>query len=221
MADCPRIAILRKPGGDIHRTEPRDSRREPAVHAVGQNDMPRLFPIWTVIATLRSAIAPAQGEEPWRYQIASYFWAADLNGDVATLPGVSAASVNASFAFMLAGETHNGRIGLFADIFSVDIKVTDSVPGPLYSTARLESKTVFATAAGFWRLWSDERASLDAMAGARFWSVDTELTLSAGIMTAKTVSYDESWVDPLIGFKARGTLGGNRFLSVGNSPLGR
>jgi len=173
-----------------------------------------------VIAILCVSTAPAQADEPWQFQIAPYVWAAGLDGDVATLPGVPAASVDASFAdilekldvaFMIAGEAHNGRIGLYADIFYVDIEAAGSVPGPLYSTARLESQTAFATAAGFWRLWSDERASLDVMAGARLWSIDTELALGAGILAATTVSHDESWVDPLIGFKARGTLGGGRF----------
>ncbi len=191
--------------------------------------MPRLIAVCSVIAILCIATAPAQAAEPWQFQIAPYVWVAGLDGDVATLPGVPAASVDASFtdilenldfAFMIAGEAHNGRFGFFGDIFYVDVEATGSVPGSLYSSARLESQTLFATAAGFWRPWSDERASLDVMAGARFWSVDTELALGAGILAAKTVSHKEDWVDPLIGLKARGTLGGDRFFQSLNVLFG-
>lgn len=182
--------------------------------------MPRFIMVLPLTAILSAATAAAQADEPWHFQIAPYVWAAGLDGDIATLPGVPAASVEAGFtdilenldvAFMIAGEAHNGRFGIFGDIFYVDLEATGSVPGPLYSTVKLESQTAFATAAGFWRLWSDDRASLDVMAGARFWSVDTELALGAGTLPATTVSHDEDWVDPLIGFKARGTLGGGRF----------
>ena len=180
--------------------------------------MKRLVPVLSAIAIFCIATLPAQAEEPWQFQIAPYVWVAGLEGDVATLPGVPAASVDASFtdilenldvAFMIAGEAHNGRFGFFADIFYADIEATGSVPGPFNAAVNLESRTLFATGAGFWRLWSDERASLDVMAGARLWSVDTELVIGAPIST--TVSHDEDWVDPLIGFKARGTLGGDRF----------
>jgi len=162
--------------------------------------------------------AQAQADENWQFQIAPYIWAAGLDGDVATLPGVPAASVDASFtdilenldvAFMIAGEAHNRRVGLFGDIFYVDLEATGSVPGPFNAPVSLEAQTLYGTAAGFWRLWSDERASLDIMAGARFWSVDTELVIGAPI--SATVSHDEDWVDPVVGFKARGTLGGDRF----------
>lgn len=188
--------------------------------------MPRFFPICSVIVILcAAAAAPAQADEPWQFQIAPYVWAAGLEGDIATIPGVPAASVDASFtdvlenldaAFMIAGEAHNGRFGIFIDILYVDVEATGSVPGPLFSTAKLESQTFYSTSAGFWRLWSNERASLDVMAGVRLWSIDTKLVLGAGILPATTVSHNENWVDPLVGFKARGTLGGGRFFhSVG------
>ena len=177
--------------------------------------MPRLVPIYSVIAILCAAAAPAQAGEPWQFQIAPYVWVAGIEGDVATLPPFPAASVEAGFtdilenldmAFMIAGEAHNGRFGLFGDILYVDIEATGSV---LTSAVTLEAKTLYATGAGFWRVWSDERASVDIMAGAKFWSVDTELVIGAPI--SATVSYDENWVDPVIGVKGRGTLGGGRF----------
>ena len=182
--------------------------------------MTKLLKFCSAVVILWCAAAPAQAAEPWQFQIAPYLWLAGLSGDVATLPGVPPASVDADFsdilenldvAFMIAGEARRNRFGLFADIVYVDIEATGSVPGPLYSTAKLKSQTLYATGAGFWRLWRDERSSLDVMAGLRLWSVDTELALGAGIRPATTVSQNESWVDPLIGFKANGTMGGDRF----------
>lgn len=182
--------------------------------------MPRLIPVVSLIAILSATGGPVRADAPWQFQIAPYIWAAGLDGDVATLPGVPAASVEAGFtdivenldvAFMIAGEAHNGRAGLFADIFYADIEATGSVPDPSYSTADLESRTLYATGAVFRRIWADERADLDVMAGLRLWSVDTELALGAGTSPATAVSHDENWADPFIGFKARGTLGAGRF----------
>jgi len=182
--------------------------------------MPRLISICSAIAILCSAAAPARAQEPWQFQITPYIWASALEGDVATLPGVPPASVDASFsdllsnldfAFMIAGEAHNGQFGFFADLFYANIVATGSSPGPLYSTARLDAEIVYTTLTGFWRAWSDEGAFLDLMAGAKLWSVDTEMALGAGILAARTVSHDESWFDPVIGFKTGGPFPGSKF----------
>ncbi len=83
--------------------------------------MLRRIQVFLLTAILCIATSPAQADENWQFQIAPYVWAAGMEGDVATLPGVPAASVDASFtdileilnaAFMIAGEAHNGRFGL-------------------------------------------------------------------------------------------------------------
>ena len=83
--------------------------------------MLRRIQVFLLTAILCIATSPAQADENWQFQIAPYVWTAGLEGGVATLPGVPAASVEASFidilekldvAFMIAGEAHNGRAGL-------------------------------------------------------------------------------------------------------------
>lgn len=191
--------------------------------------MQRLIPIFSLIAVLSAAVAPAQADEPWQFQIAPYVWIAGLDGDVGVLPGVPPSSVDASFsdivdnldfAFMLAGEARKGRAGFLADILYMDVGATGATPGPLFSTAKMDSQVLLATVAGFWRPWGDESASLDVIAGARFWGVDTKLTLGADALPATSVSDDENWVDPLVGLRVKGTLGGERFFQSLGLMLG-
>lgn len=164
--------------------------------------------------------APARAQEEWQFQIAPYLWLAGLNGDVGAFPGVPPADVDASFsdilenldfAFMIAGEARKGRGGILADVLYIDVASSGTTPGPLYSTANLDSEVLLGTIAGFWRPWSDEGASLDLAAGVRAWSVDTKLQLGAGVLPATTVSHDENWVDPLVGIRLKGVLGGEPF----------
>lgn len=191
--------------------------------------MKRLVPVFSAIAIFCLATAPAQADEPWQFQVAPYVWVAGLDGDVGVLPGVPPSSVDASFSdivenldfgFMLAGEARKGRAGLLGDILYMDVGASGVTPGPLYSTAKLDSQVLVATVAGFWRPWGDEAASVDLVAGARYWGVDTKLSLGAGNWTATTVSHDENWVDPVVGFRVKGTLGGERFFQSLGLMLG-
>jgi hypothetical protein len=181
--------------------------------------------IATTIAVLMSSVALAQAEDGWEFQIAPYLWMAGMDGDVGLLPGVPPADVDASFsdildnldfAFMLAGEARKGRGGVLGDIVYMDLGASGATPGPLYSTAKLDSRARLATVAGFWSPWRDGAAAVDFLAGARFWAVDTKLSLGAGFLPATSASHDENWIDPFVGARLKGPLGGDKvFGSLG------
>ncbi len=62
-----------------------------------------------------------------------------------------------------------------------------------------ENEIFIGTFGGLYRAIETEHASLDLLAGARLWSVDTEVKLRGGLLPNQKFEEDESWVDPVIG----------------------
>jgi hypothetical protein len=173
--------------------------------------------------------APVQAQEEaatnagsWSFGLTPYIWFASLKGDVATLSGLPPVSVdadfgdiieNTDFALMLAAEARRGRFGIITDLNYLALSADGDTPGPLFGGAEVDTSTVFATVAGFYQLLAHERVSLDALAGARVWYVDTEIDLSAGLLPARSAQDDEVWADPVIGLRWTAPLGRGFFLA--------
>jgi hypothetical protein len=160
--------------------------------------------------------------DQWEFKLAPYVWLTGQNGIVATLPGLPPADVDIDFyddiwgninlAGMLVGEARKGRFGLFADIVYTDIEMEDPVPyGILYSAIDSQTKSWMVSIAGLYRLAEQQNRFLDAIAGVRYWSVDTDLTLKAGLLPERSISNSEDWFDPLIGLKGFTPIGSSRF----------
>jgi len=178
---------------------------------------------------------PAQAQEDvatdnggWSFGLTPYVWFASLKGDVATLAGLPPVSVDADFgdiientevALMLAAEARRGRFGIVADLSYLALSADGNTPGPLFGDAEADTSTVFATVAGFYQVVAHERVSLDVLAGARVWYVDTEIDLSAGFLPARGVEDDEVWADPVIGLRWAAPLG-RGFLLAGAADIG-
>lgn len=156
----------------------------------------------------------------WKFAIAPYIWGAGLQGDVGVF-GRQPVEIDMSFgdilsdlrfAGMVVAEAHNGSWGVFGDLIYVNTKADGSItrtiagiPVELASTVATESLT--ATLLGEYRAYADDRVTVDLMAGARLWSVDNEITASlgrGGIPLRDFSGADgATWVDPMIGVKAR------------------
>ena len=65
----------------------------------------------------------------------------------------------------------------------------------------LDVEMLAFTAAGEYRLLEAPAGSLDVMAGARVWSVDTTVSIEGGLLGSRERSDGETWVDPLVGAK--------------------
>jgi len=164
-------------------------------------------------------------ESGWTYEITPYFWAPGLKGDVAVF-GAPPVGVDVKFVdlfdaiawsefppvAMLHGEIRNDRFGVFADLIHFALEIDASTPGPAFSSADLDLKATIATALGFYRIAEQGESHLDVLAGARLWSVDTDLGFGAGLLPAISVSDDETWVDPVIGVKGHYGLNDKLFL---------
>jgi hypothetical protein len=73
-----------------------------------------------------------------------------------------------------------------------------------------------------YELYKRERTVVDIFAGARYWKIDTELQFGGGlgVLDGKNIRNDESWLDPLIGIKARSLLGDSQFYVTGGLAAG-
>jgi opacity protein-like surface antigen len=166
------------------------------------------------VLVLHEVRAQEAASDGWAFRAAPYFWATSLEGDVATIRGIPPADVDASFsdiwdnlnfAAMGYAEARHGRFGVGADLIYFDLSADGDGPTPLFSKAELDLTAFVGTVTGFYRFAQEEAITADAMAGARVWATDTELTLKPGIAAGRSTDDQEVWVDPIIGL--RGFIG--------------
>jgi hypothetical protein len=177
-----------------------------------------------------SAPAESQGGDDWAFQLAPYAWLAGLNGKLATLPGLPPADVEIDFyddilgningALFLIGEVRKGRWGVFTDIAYVDIEDENATAGSFFTSVNSRTKSWIVSAAGFYRLVEKNRAFVDLMGGVRYWSIDSELKLLAGLLPEQKVSNKEDWFDPLVGLKGLSFLGASKIFISGGLAIG-
>lgn len=154
-------------------------------------------------------------EDEWQFVVSPYLWVAGQSGDVATLPGAQPAEIDIGFedivehldmTFMGLFEARKDKLVLFSEIFYIDIE-TDKVdtPGRLFSDTQYEQQMAGLTLGGGYR-WDHENISIDFIGGVRYWEVNNELRLDAGLLPAEDTHKREHWIDPIIGFKSRWVL---------------
>ena len=185
--------------------------------------------LYTLVCCL-SAYADTNRSDKWEFQLAPYAWLAGQKGKVATLPPLPADDIDIDFyddvlgningALMLVGEARKGRFGLVMDVAYTDIEDEEPTTGPFFSTYRWRTKSWIVSAAGLYRLAEQERAFLDVIGGIRYWSVDSELSLSAGLIGQREITNKEDWFDPIIGLKGLMPIGESKFFVSGAFVLG-
>lgn len=186
--------------------------------------------IWFLVACF-SAHAESSGSKEWEFQLTLYGWLAGQNGTVATLPGLPPTDVdvdfyddilgNINFALFLVGEAHKGRWGGLLDIAYTDIEDENALPNAiLWSSADSRTKSWMVSAAGLYRLVERQRAFVDAVGGIRYWNIDSELSLRAALLPARSISNREDWIDPIVGLKGLSFLGDSKFFVSGGMLVG-
>ena len=175
-------------------------------------------------------VPPAAASNEWVFSVAPYFWAAGIEGDVGVF-GRQPVHIDLSFedifdslrfGGMIVGEAHNGTWGIFGDLIYVktdsDASATREIAGvPVTLDGSVDQSSLTATIMGEYRVVAQPSAIVDLMAGARIFSVDNdiELSLAAGgpPLAAFSGSDGSTWVDPIIGARARFDLTPNWYFT--------
>jgi hypothetical protein len=116
---------------------------------------------------------------------------------------------------MLVGEARKGRFGITMDLVYTDIESDSAIPGQNFTTLTSQNTNWIVSAAGFYRMMATDQAFIDGLAGVRYWSADSELTLSGGPAGSYAIDNGEEWFDPIIGLKGLTTLGDSKFFLSG------
>lgn len=172
------------------------------------------------LATVFGLVAPAVAAEPtktdaksWEFKIVPYVWGAGIYGDlkVGSLP---TQTIEASFsdiwnnlqiAGMLAFEARKDRWGLLTDAIYVDL--SDSVPTPnqvVFGDADVSLTQQLYSALIAYRIHDAENVTVDLAWGARYFRIDSHLSLSSGAAAGRSVSGNEDWWDWLAGVRVIG-----------------
>jgi hypothetical protein len=167
----------------------------------------------------QAAPAPAE-QRNWALQVTPYLWAAGLSGDISPFRRAPTIGVDKSFSDVLDSLNFGGFVNVWGRydrfVFSGDamyVNTTDShafgplpplpvpVPPGTVVEGEVDTKEVMATLQGGYRVLDAPGFTLDALAGARFWHISNDVTVSALGMSRR---YGESfgWVDPVIGARA-------------------
>ena len=184
-----------------------------------------LLPIFSL-----PAHAATDQNDTWTFQLAPYAWLAGQNGTVATIPPLPPADIdidfyddivgNINWALFLVGEARKGRFGIVADVAYVDIELEDPTPGPFFTLLTSRTESWIVSTAGLYRLVEELGTFLDLIGGVRYWSIDSTLTLKEGILSGRSASNSEDWLDPIVGLKGLSPLGDTRFFVSGFLVLG-
>lgn len=178
-----------------------------------------VIPLFLSLSTLASA-------DEWEFRLTPYIWFAGVEGDVSTLPGAPVVPIEISpsdalsdteASFMVMFEAKKQRHGVLVDLFYSDIQSDDELIPAINLTMKSISKNKMFSTAYLYELYKEEQTVVDVVGGIRYWKVDTELKFSGGKgdLAGRRIRSSESWVDPLIGIKARSQIGSSQFYVAG------
>ncbi len=174
-----------------------------------------------ILMALPAAPVSAQ-DSAWSFAVSPYLWAAGIESSVETPLGTVGVDLSSSdvlsnldFAFMGTFEARNGRWGLIADTFYADLSHSRATPlGVLFTQGRIDTTAKALSAYAAYRVSDSERLAVDLMGGLRVSALDVDLSLSPGALPGQSIGVSETWVDPVIGGRARVAIGGNWFATA-------
>ena len=155
--------------------------------------------------TLIPAPALAQDAQDWEFTFAPYLLAPSMEGDVEVRGRPAEADISAgdifsnlNFGFMGYLEANNGIWGAGADIIYSNLDANEDD-----ADVELDSTLTIATAQALVRV----SPAIELYGGLRYYDVglDAEFQDASGLDSR---SVDKSWVDPLVGARIAGPMGG-------------
>lgn len=176
----------------------------------------------TILATgVWLAATSAQADEPWEFSFSPYIWAASVHGSLETSQrtvdfdaGFGDIISNLDFTLMGTGEVRKGAWGFIADFIYLDVSNSASTPrGELFSKVDVELTSIVGTGALAYRAFENKTVALDALVAFRVWSLSSETTLKQGLLPEHKIDKGDTWVDPVIGARAKVNITEHWFIS--------
>jgi len=167
----------------------------------------------TAVLLASAATTSVAQQSDWSYEATIYLFMPETETSFETSLGTvdgtlsfSDALENLDFAFMGAVAATNGRWSVLADYNYTNLSFSNTAPGPANADLDVSVKTQFLTAALGYRIRQDASVAVDLAGGFRWYSTETEFNLTPGAAPGRSNTADDSWVDPIIGARARFTL---------------
>lgn len=165
-------------------------------------------------ACLACASAASTQESEWKFTAAFYTWLAGVDGTMAVFgapPVDASASVSdvlkkLDAGLMGLGEARRGRFSVAGDVFWVRLSEDHDLPAPISSNVKLTTESWMVTAVAGYALVQQEAHTVDAITGARYWSVENSLRFNGGALDGSSARDRADWIDPLIGIKGSARL---------------
>lgn len=169
-----------------------------------------------------SVAAPSEEPGGWRFNLTTYAWLTDINGDL-TIAGVQAPIdigmddilSDLKFAYMGFFEVGYGKWSLGID--GMYAKVGDDhtfAKGPIEGNASLDQEQAWITARLQYSLVNSSAIKLDVFAGARWNYFDVDLSVDTNITRGRGIGVTKDWFDPIIGARAIFALGEDWYLQT-------
>jgi opacity protein-like surface antigen len=179
------------------------------------------------LVLLPAAPAAAQSDAPppgtWQFQVTPYLWLAGVSGRVGLGIG-SGAPVEAKFSslfqdlkmgLMASFEGRRDRWGFLFDGMYIKLGATSPLESP-YVDATLDETQQIYQLGGTYRL-NRGKVPVDLVLGARYFYLNTTLTLTGPVGLGKSVS--KSWVDAIVGARVQVPIA-ERLCLVGYGDVG-
>lgn len=173
------------------------------------------------VATPMPAKAPTPAPSGWTFEFTPYFWMSGLGGDTQVGPRAPVTNIDLSFskliqhtgfAAMGVAELRNGRFGLVGDMIYLSLAADATGPAG-YVNAQLKDKTFIGTFNLAYRVIDSGPYWVDLTGGMRAWDINMNLGFDiVPLGRSLTYSLDKSWVDPIVGMRARADLGAKFFI---------
>ncbi|MDE1995029.1 MAG: hypothetical protein KGI75_21185 [Rhizobiaceae bacterium] len=149
-----------------------------------------------------------------------YLWATGINGKISPFRRAPTIRVDKSFSDVMDDFNFGGFANVWGRydrfVFSGDLMYVDTTEshasGPLpplpipippgtIIKGTVDSKEFMTSVQGGYRVIDNGGFTLDALAGARFWHISTDVKVSA-LGLSRSYGEDFGWVDPLVGARA-------------------
>jgi hypothetical protein len=173
-----------------------------------------------------SAAKPQAASDEWHFVFAPYLWLAGIKGTVGVGdlttdidPGVSDILDVLKFGFIGTFEARKNKLMLITDVMYISLEKTKDTTGPLFSALKVNEKTFFLSPMAGYRLAEKNGASLDVIAGIRYWHTSTRLEAEPGQLPGRVAESSKNWADVIGGL--RGLAHVSRLFSlVGRGDFG-